>query len=136
MAYIVLGDRLLIYHITYQIMMLKTTIGIITAISLLSLIALQTQLADATTDNASQAANQTGEQMQSGMTNMTQESKSAANQTGEQMQSGMTNVTQESKSAANQTGEEGQSMLNQTGETAQSLMNKTGETLQQINPFK
>jgi hypothetical protein len=114
MAYIVLGDRLLIYHITYQIMMLKTTIGIITAISLLSLIALQTQLADATTDNASQAANQTGEQMQSGMTN----------------------VTQESKSAANQTGEEGQSMLNQTGETAQSLMNKTGETLQQINPFK
>jgi hypothetical protein len=45
----------------------------------------------------------------------------AANQTGEKMQSGMTNVTQESKSAANQTGEKGQSMLNQTGETLQKI---------------
>jgi hypothetical protein len=60
----------------------------------------------------------------------------AANQTGEKMQAGIANVTQESKSAANQTGEKGQSMLNKTGEAAQSLMNKTGETLQQINPFK
>jgi hypothetical protein len=95
-------------------MMSITTIGIITAISFLSLLALQTHLANASTDNATQAANQTGEQMQSGMAN----------------------VTQESKSAGNQTGEEGQSMLNQTGETAQSLMNQTGEALQQINPFK
>jgi hypothetical protein len=56
-------------------------------------LALQTHLANASTDNATQAANQTGEKMQSGMAN----------------------VTQESKSAGNQTGEEGQSMLNQTG---------------------
>jgi hypothetical protein len=105
--------------------MSKTTIGIVTATSLLSVIALQTQLVNASSDNATQAANQTGEQMQSGMANVTQESKSAGNQTGEQMQSGMSNVTQESKSAAKQTGEEGQS-----------FMNKTGEALQQINPFK
>ena len=64
--------------------------------------------------------------------NATQE----ANQTGEQMQSGMANTTQEAKSAGNQTGEKGQSMLNQTGEGAQSLMNQTGEALQNINPFK
>jgi hypothetical protein len=37
------------------------------------------------------------------------------------MQSGMANVTQESKSAANQTGEEGQSMLNQAGEALQQI---------------
>ena len=88
-------------------MMSKTTIGIITAISLLSLItstiALQTQSAAAATGNATQQANQAGEKMQAGIAN----------------------VTQESKSAANKTGEKGQSMLNQTG-----------ETLQQINPFK
>jgi hypothetical protein len=106
-------------------MMSITTIGIITAMSFLSLLALQTHLANASTDNATQAANQTGEQMQSGMANVTQESKSAGNQTGEQMQSGMANVTQESKSAGNKTGEKGQSMLNQAG-----------EALQQINPFK
>jgi hypothetical protein len=105
--------------------MVKTII----AISLLSIItatmALQIQSGDASTGNATQAANQTGEQMQSGMENVTQESKSAGNQTGEQMQAGMENVTQESKSAGNKTGEEGQSMLNQAG-----------EALQQINPFK
>ena len=88
-------------------MMSKTTIGIITAISLLSLItstiALQTQSAAAATGNATQQANQAGEKMQAGIAN----------------------VTQESKSAANKIGEKGQSMLNQTG-----------ETLQQINPFK
>ena len=107
-------------------MMSKTTIGIVTAISLFSLvIALEIQSIDASTGNATQAANQTGEEMQSGMSNVTQESKSTANQTGERMQSGMANVTQESKSAANQTGEEGQSMMNQAG-----------EALQQINPFK
>ena len=106
-------------------MMSKTIIGIVTAIGLLSLLALQTQLVNASTGNATQAANQTGEQMQSGMANVTQESKSAGNQTGEQMQSGLSNVTQESKSAAKQTGEEGQSFMNQTG-----------EALQQINPFK
>jgi hypothetical protein len=88
----------------YQITMSKTTIGIIiTAISLLSLlsvtIALQTQSVDAATGNATQQANQTGEKMQSGMTN----------------------ATQESKSAANQTGEKGQSMLNKTGETLQQI---------------
>ena len=80
-------------------MMFKTTIGIVTAISLLSVIALQTQLVNASTDNATQAANQTGEQMQSGMSN----------------------VTQESKSAAKQTGEEGQSFMNQTGEALQQI---------------
>ncbi|HEV2875663.1 MAG TPA: hypothetical protein VGW09_00135 [Nitrososphaeraceae archaeon] len=105
--------------------MVKTII----AISLLSMMtatmALQIQSGDASTGNATQAANQTGEQMQSGMENVTQESKSAGNQTGEQMQSGMENVTQESKSAGNKTGEEGQSMLNEAG-----------EALQQINPFK
>jgi uncharacterized protein YqfA (UPF0365 family) len=77
------------------------------------------------TQEATSAANQTGEEMQSGMTNTTQEAKSAGNQTGEEAQSAM-----------NKTGEEGQSMLNQTGEGAQSLMNKAGETLQNINPFK
>ena len=87
--------------------------------------ALQIQSGDAATGNATQAANQTGEQMQSGISNVTQESKSAGNQTGEQAQSGISNVTQESKSAAKQTGEEGQSFMNQTG-----------EALQQINPFK
>jgi hypothetical protein len=97
-------------------MMSKTIIGIVTAISFLSLLALQTELVNAT---------QTGEQMQSGISNVTQESKSAGNQTGEQAQSGISNVTQESKSAAKQTGEEGQSFMNQTG-----------EALQQINPFK
>jgi Tfp pilus assembly protein PilE len=75
--------------------------------------------------NATQAANQTGEQMQSGMTNTTQEAKSAGNQTGEKAQSAM-----------NKTGEKGQSMLNQTGEGAQTVLNQTGEALQQINPFK
>jgi hypothetical protein len=74
---------------------------------------------------ATSAANQTGEEMQSGMANTTQEAKSAGNQTGEEAQSAM-----------NKTGEEGQSTLNQTGEGAQSLMNKAGETLQNINPFK
>src|SRR5688572_28581776 len=107
-------------------MMSKTTIGIVTAISLFSLvIGLEIQSIDESTGNATQAANQTGEEMQSGMSNVTQESKSTANQTGERMQSGMANVTHESKSAANQTGEEGQSMMNQAG-----------EALQQINPFK
>ena len=110
-------------------MMSKTIIGIITAISLLSLItgtiALQTQSAAAATGNATQQANQTGEKMQSGMTNATQESKSAANQTGEKGQSML-----------NKTGETAQSFMNKTGETAQSFKNKTGETLQQINPFK
>jgi type II secretory pathway pseudopilin PulG len=77
------------------------------------------------TQETTSAANQTGEEMQSGMANTTQEAKSAGNQTGEEMQSGM-----------NKTGEEGQSMLNQTGEGAQSLMDKAGETLQNINPFK
>ncbi len=105
--------------------MSKNTIGIVTAISLSFLLALQTHLVNASTSNTTQAANQTGEEVQSGMANVTQESKSAANQTGEQMQSGMANVTQESKSAANQTGEEGRSMLNQAG-----------EALQQINPLK
>ena len=37
------------------------------------------------------------------------------------MQSGMSNVTQESKSAGNQTGEKGQSMLNQAGEALQQI---------------
>lgn len=64
--------------------------------------------------------------------NATQE----ANQTGEQMQSGMANTTQEAKSAGKQTGEEAQSAMNQTGEKGQSLLNQTGETLQNINPFK
>jgi hypothetical protein len=77
------------------------------------------------TQEASSSANQTGEEMQSGMANTTQEAKSAGNQTGEKAQSAM-----------NQTGEKAQSMLNQTGEGAQSLMNKTGEALQNINPFK
>jgi predicted PurR-regulated permease PerM len=74
--------------------------------------------------NATQAANQTGEQMQAGMANTTQEARSAGNQTGEEAQSAM-----------NQTGEQGQSLLNQTGEGAQSLLNQTGETLENINPF-
>ena len=76
-----------------------TTIGIITTISFLSLLALQPHLANASTNNATQAASQTGEQMQSGMSN----------------------VTQESKSAGNQTGEKGQSMLNQAGEALQQI---------------
>lgn len=76
-------------------------------------------------DNATQEANQTGEQMQSGIANTTQEARSAGNQTGEEAQSAM-----------NQTGEKGQSLLNQTGEGAQSLMNQTGEALENINPFK
>jgi hypothetical protein len=79
--------------------MVKTII----AISLLSIITatmtLQIQSGDASTGNATQAANQTGEQMQSGMEN----------------------VTQESKSAGNKTGEEGQSMLNQAGEALQQI---------------
>jgi hypothetical protein len=75
--------------------------------------------------NATQEANQTGEQMQSGMANTTQEAKSAGNQTGEKAQTAM-----------NQTGEKGQSMLNQTGEGAQSLMNRNGEALENINPLK
>ena len=37
------------------------------------------------------------------------------------MQSGMANVTQESKSAGNKTGENGQSMLNQAGEALQQI---------------
>ena len=44
-----------------------------------------------------------------------------ANQTGEQMQPGMANTTQEAKSAGNQTGEKGQSLLNQTGEALQNI---------------
>ena len=76
-------------------------------------------------ENATQEANQTGEQMQSAMANTTQEAKSAGNQTGEKGQSAM-----------NQTGEKAQSMLNQTGEGAQSLMGKAGEALQNINPLK
>ena len=59
-----------------------------------------------------------------------------ANQTGEQMQSGMANTTQEAKSAGNQTGEKAQSAMNQTGEKGQSMLNQTGEALQNINPFK
>ena len=55
--------------------------------------------------------------------NPTQGAKSAANQTGEKMQAGATNVTQGTKSAANQTGEAGQSLMNKTGE----FLNKTGE---------
>ena len=61
--------------------------------------ALQPHLANASTNNATQAANQTGEQMQSGMSN----------------------VTQESKSAGNQTGETAQSLMNQTGEALQQI---------------
>lgn len=80
-------------------MMSITTIGIITTISFLSLLALQPHLANASTNNATQAANQTGEQMQSGMSN----------------------VTQESKSAGNQTGETAQSLMNQTGEALQQI---------------
>ncbi|HZA63807.1 MAG TPA: hypothetical protein VE573_13115 [Nitrososphaeraceae archaeon] len=38
-----------------------------------------------------------------------------------QMQSGMSNVTQESKSAGNQTGETAQSLMNQTGEALQQI---------------
>ena len=76
-----------------------TTIGIITTISFLLLLALQPHLANASTNNATQAANQTGEQMQSGMSN----------------------VTQESKSAGNQTGETAQSLMNQTGEALQQI---------------
>jgi hypothetical protein len=79
--------------------MVKTII----AISLLSMMtgtmALQIQSGDASTGNATQRANQTGEQMQSGMEN----------------------VTQESKSAGNKTGEEGQSMLNEAGEALQQI---------------
>ena len=80
-------------------MMSITTIGIITTISFLSLLALQPHLANASTNNATQAASQTGEQMQSGMSN----------------------VTQESKSAGNQTGETAQSLMNQTGEALQQI---------------
>ena len=56
-------------------MMSITTIGIITTMSFLSLLALQPHLANASTDNATQAANQTDEQMQSRISNVTQESK-------------------------------------------------------------
>jgi hypothetical protein len=77
------------------------------------------------TQEATSAANQTGEEMQSGTANTTQEARSAGNQTGEEAQTVM-----------NQTGEKGQSLLNQTGEGAQSLMNQTGEALENINPFK
>jgi biopolymer transport protein ExbB/TolQ len=77
------------------------------------------------TQEAASAANQTGEEMQSGMANTTQEARSAGNQTGEEAQTAM-----------NKTGEQGQSLLNQTGEGAQSLMNQTGEALENINPFK
>lgn len=59
-------------------------------------------------------------QIQSGYAS-TGNATQAANQTGEKMQSGMENVTQESKSAGNQTGEEGQSMLNQAGEALQQI---------------
>jgi hypothetical protein len=76
-----------------------TTIRIIITISFLLLLALQPHLANASTNNATQAANQTGEQMQSGMSN----------------------VTQESKSAGNQTGETAQSLMNQTGEALQQI---------------
>ena len=76
-----------------------TTIRIIITISFLLLLALQPHLANASTNNATQAANQTGEQMQSGMEN----------------------VTQESKSAGNQTGETAQSLMNQTGEALQQI---------------
>jgi phage gp45-like len=53
--------------------------------------------------------------------NITQEATSSANQTGEQMQSGMANTTQEAKSAGNQTGEQAQSLMNQTGEALQNI---------------
>jgi hypothetical protein len=68
--------------------------------------------------------------------NVTQEAASSANQTGEEMQSGMANTTQEAKSSANQTGEKAQSTMNKTGEEGQSMMDQTGEALQNINPFK
>jgi hypothetical protein len=84
----------------------------------------QAQAQGNVTQEAISAANQTGEEMQSGMANTTQEARSAGNQTGEEAQSAM-----------NKTGEEGQSLLNQTGEGAQSLMNQTGEALENINPF-
>jgi hypothetical protein len=60
---------------------MSKTMGIATAISLLSLLVLQTQLVNASTSNATQAANQTGEEVQAGMSNVTHESESAANQT-------------------------------------------------------
>jgi hypothetical protein len=53
--------------------------------------------------------------------NVTQEASSAANQTGEEMQSGMANTTQEAKSAGNQTGEGAQSLMNQTGEALENI---------------
>jgi hypothetical protein len=53
--------------------------------------------------------------------NATQEVTSAANQTGEEMQSGMANTTQEAKSAGNQTGEEAQSAMNKTGEALENI---------------
>ena len=78
--------------------------GILGAISLIllmttAMVTTSTPPVDAATDNASQAANQTGEKMQSGMTN----------------------ATQGLKSGANQTGEKGQSMMNKTGETLQKI---------------
>jgi hypothetical protein len=68
--------------------------------------------------------------------NVTQEAASSANQTGEQMQSGMANTTQEAKSSGSQAGEKAQSAMNQTGEKGQSMLGQAGEALQNINPFK
>jgi hypothetical protein len=68
--------------------------------------------------------------------NVTQEAASSANQTGEQMQSGMANTTQEAKSSGSQAGEKAQSAMNQTGEKGQSMLGQAGEALQNINPLK
>jgi len=68
--------------------------------------------------------------------NVTQEAASSANQTGEQMQSGMANTTQEAKSSGSQAGEKAQSATNQTGEKGQSMLGQAGEALQNINPLK
>jgi hypothetical protein len=68
--------------------------------------------------------------------NVTQDGASSANQTGEQMQSGMANTTQEAKSSGSQAGEKAQSAMNQTGEKGQSMLGQAGETLQNINPLK
>jgi hypothetical protein len=68
--------------------------------------------------------------------NVTQEVASSANQTGEQMQSGMANTTQEAKSSGSQAGEKAQSAMNQTGEKGQSMLGQAGEALQNINPLK
>jgi hypothetical protein len=68
--------------------------------------------------------------------NVTQDAASSANQTGEQMQSGMANTTQEAKSSGSQAGEKAQSAMNQTGEKGQSMLGQAGEALQNINPLK